>query len=457
MSNGYETNPAQGSEPDLQQGYEEDWAPPPLPPQAPVHSGGHMPFGAGPAATAPAQAGVSWQQIATQHQQQAHAPAYQPPSDADVRAQGYGIGQPQSLSAAPQAAVPIPGQAQDAFAPSTVVPASAPARYADSAGDVGRHRVAAAMGHVEVQPAGKLPPKRGWRRWLLLLTRINMGMSPDEEYERELHARIRKQVMPPQGTVQGFQVAIVSLKGGVGKTTLTVLLGSVIAMIRGERVLAVDANPDGGNLVDRATQETTSTVAQLVSEAPSLTGYNAVRKHTNQNDANLEVLASADYVDAAHEFNKADWNTTSGVVSPYYPIVFADCGVGLHTDATRAVLDSVWALVVVTSPSVDAAKASGQVFDWLRANGYADLASRSVAVINYRDHRKGKAKVEDIKAQLEVVVGEHNVFVMPFDNHIEEGRGIDLQLVSSTVRRRCTEIAAALSHWFDQPPQRPVQ
>ncbi|OHV03528.1 MinD/ParA family ATP-binding protein [Mycobacterium talmoniae] len=307
------------------------------------------------------------------------------------------------------------------------------------------------MGHVNVRPAAKLPPERGWRRWLMLLTRINIGLSPDEVYERELHTKIRKIVTPPPGTVQGFQVAVLGLKGGVGKTTVSVLLGSVTALVRGERILAVDANPDSGNLIDRTSRETTSTVAQLVSASASLTGYNAVREHTNKNDANLEVLASADYVDSSREFNGADWDTTRGVVSPFYPIVIADCGVGLHTDATRAVLDTVWGIVVVTDPSADSAKAAGRVFDWLREHSYADLASRAVAVVNHNRPGRSRANVEDIKAQLARDVGEHNVFELPFDEHIEEGGPIDVRLVSSSMRRRVTEIAAALSEWFDKP------
>jgi len=41
---------------------------------------------------------------------------------------------------------------------------------------------------------------------------------------------------------------VMSRKGGVGKTTMTLALGSTFASLRGDRVIAVDANPDAGNL-----------------------------------------------------------------------------------------------------------------------------------------------------------------------------------------------------------------
>ena len=47
-----------------------------------------------------------------------------------------------------------------------------------------------------------------------------------------------------------------SLKGGVGKTTTTVGLGAMLASLRGDRIIAVDANPDRGTLSDKVRLET---------------------------------------------------------------------------------------------------------------------------------------------------------------------------------------------------------
>jgi hypothetical protein len=43
-------------------------------------------------------------------------------------------------------------------------------------------------------------------------------------------------------------IAVVSPKGGVGKTHITATLGSLLAFLRRDRVIAVDANPDFGSL-----------------------------------------------------------------------------------------------------------------------------------------------------------------------------------------------------------------
>jgi hypothetical protein len=43
-------------------------------------------------------------------------------------------------------------------------------------------------------------------------------------------------------------IAVISPKGGVGKTTTTALLGSLLAFLRRDRVIAVETNPDWGSL-----------------------------------------------------------------------------------------------------------------------------------------------------------------------------------------------------------------
>jgi MinD-like ATPase involved in chromosome partitioning or flagellar assembly len=59
-------------------------------------------------------------------------------------------------------------------------------------------------------------------------------------------------------------VAVVSPTGGPGKTTMTALLGMLLAELRRDPVLALDANPDLGDLRDRLADE--SAPAMLVDD-----------------------------------------------------------------------------------------------------------------------------------------------------------------------------------------------
>lgn len=316
-----------------------------------------------------------------------------------------------------------------------------------SAATIGNHRAIDALSHVGVRAGVKMPSQRGWRHWLYLTTRINLGLSPDEIYELDLYARIRRNAR------DSYQIGIFGLKGGVGKTAVTVSLGSMMAKVRGDRILAVDADPDCGNLADRAGRQSAATVSDLLSDK-DLDRYNDIRAYTSMNSSNLEVLSSAEYSVARRDFNEEDWKGAVEVVSKYYNLVLADCGAGLFHPASRAVLSTVSGLVIVASASIDGARQAAVTMDWLRQNGYQDLLSRSCVVINHITPGKTNIDVEDLVQQFERHVQPGRVIVLPWDKHIAAGTDIQLDLLDKTFRRRITELAAALSDDFDRLERR---
>jgi len=123
------------------------------------------------------------------------------------------------------------------------------------------------MSRVTARGVARPLPRRGWRPALYAATWINLGRSPDELYERELYARVRRNV------AYHYQIGILGLKGGAGKTSVTVTLGSPLARVRGDRILAVDADPDCGNIAERAGQRPEMSISNLLSDS-NLRGYN---------------------------------------------------------------------------------------------------------------------------------------------------------------------------------------
>jgi MinD-like ATPase involved in chromosome partitioning or flagellar assembly len=316
-----------------------------------------------------------------------------------------------------------------------------------SAATMGNHRAIDALSHVGVRSAVKMPSQRGWRHIVYLLTRINLGLSPDEVYEMDLHARIRRNAR------DSYQIGVFGLKGGVGKTAVTVALGSSLSKIRGDRILAVDADPDAGNLADRAGRQSAATVADLLSDK-ELTRYNDIRAYTSMNGSNLEVLSSEEYSGARREFDDEDWKGAVNIVSRYYNLVLADCGAGLFQPASRGVLSTVSGLVIVASASIDGARQAAVTLDWLRQNGYQDLLGRSCVVINHVVPGKPNIDVGDLVQQFERHVPAGRVIDLPWDKHIAAGTEIQLDLLGGDFRRRMTELAAALSDDFDRLERR---
>ncbi|OBA61396.1 hypothetical protein A5647_11345 [Mycobacterium sp. 1100029.7] len=308
-----------------------------------------------------------------------------------------------------------------------------------------------AVSHIGVPPVKKSPARlvsrRGWRRWVHRLTRINVGLSRAEKYDLELRTRIRRN---PRGS---YQIAILGLKGGVGKTTVTVALGSVFAQVRRDRILAFDADASCGNLADRAGRQSDATIADLLADK-ELAHYNDVRAHTSANAVNLEVLPAEDYSTARRAFSEADWHYASDAVSRFYNLVLADCGAGLFDPVTRGVLSTTSAVVIVTSASIDGARQAAVAIDWLRNNDHQDLLSRACVVINNVSPGETNIAAAELSRQFGQYVQPGRIIVLPWDKHIAAGTEIQLHLLDPAYKHRVLELAAALSDDFDRSERR---
>jgi MinD-like ATPase involved in chromosome partitioning or flagellar assembly len=149
---------------------------------------------------------------------------------------------------------------------------------------------------------------------------------------------------------------VLSIKGGVGKTTTTLGLGSALAMVRVDRVIAVDANPDRGTLAERVSDASTSSTVRDLLRDPNIKRYSDVRNHTRLAPSRLAVLASEQDPAVAEIFGETDYRRTMDILRHYYNVILTDCGTGIMHSAMAGVLDLAHAIVLVSSPAIDAAR-----------------------------------------------------------------------------------------------------
>ncbi|MDJ0392112.1 MinD/ParA family protein [Rhodococcus sp. G-MC3] len=290
-------------------------------------------------------------------------------------------------------------------------------------------------------------PASGWRKWLHNVTggRVNLGNSARDERLLRLTQQVDRHL------VGCYRIAVLSLKGGVGKTTMTATLGSTFADIRGDRIIAVDANPDRGTLSQKVPLETPATVRNMLRDIDTLTRYSDVRGYTSQNEFRLEVLASDTDPAVSEAFSGQDYDKTVALLEKFYSIVLTDCGTGLMHSAMSSILEGSDALVVVSSSSVDGARSASATLDWLDAHGHRDLVSSSVAVVNAVRPRAGKVDLAKVVEHFEQRCRQ--VVLIPFDPHLEEGAEIDLGRLKRRTRTALLELAAAMASGF--PSNRP--
>ena len=288
----------------------------------------------------------------------------------------------------------------------------------------------------------KRAPSQGWRKWLYVASfkLINVGESPKVN-------RINSMVAQVQQPLRGcYRIALLSLKGGVGKTTITATLGATFASTRGDRVVAVDANPDRGTLSQKVPLETPATVRHLLRDAEGIAAYSDVRGYTSQGPSRLEVLASESDPAVSEAFSSDDYTRTLEVLERFYSLVLTDCGTGMLHSAMSAVLEKADVLVVISSGSVDGARSAAATLDWLDAHGHQDMVRNSIAVINAVRPRSGKVdltKVVDHFSRRCRAVKQ-----VPFDPHLEEGAEISLDRLKPATREALIELAAVVADGF---------
>lgn len=289
----------------------------------------------------------------------------------------------------------------------------------------------------------KPAPRRGWRRFLYGLTggRINLGPSPSETQERQLIARVRTPLVGCR------RIAVISRKGGVGKTTSTVMLGHTFAAWRGDRVVALDGNPDAGSLGYRIRRETAATVSDMLAARDKITRYADIRAYTSQAPTRLEVVASDDDPRIATAIGEEEYRQAIEMLENHYNLILLDTGTGIMDSATRGILDVADQIVVVMGPSLDSARASSLTLDWLDEHRYGHLVRGAVAVINAVPEKEdGLVELQRIEAHFDYRCRE--VVRIPWDSHLDAGAETALDEVATGTRMAYLRLAAAVADGF---------
>ena len=281
------------------------------------------------------------------------------------------------------------------------------------------------------------PPVGGWRRLVYYATLgyVNLGDSDAVRFQRALEHRIAMRL----GERTRY-VPVLSRKGGVGKTTVTTLLGMALADLREDRVIAMDANPDRGTLSDRNPGRATHTARQLVKDRFDVTSFAQLSSYTAREGSRLDVLASDADPMVAHAFNDADYRAVTDVLGRYYSIVLTDSGTGMVHSVMQGTLEKADAVVLVSGGSVDEARLASETLSWLEAHDRGDLVKKAIVVINMSAGGGTRVDVDAIEDHFRTRV--QHVVRIPHDRHLAEGSQIDFRKLRPATREAAVELAA---------------
>jgi MinD-like ATPase involved in chromosome partitioning or flagellar assembly len=292
---------------------------------------------------------------------------------------------------------------------------------------------------VEQTRLPKAEPSGLWPNLVYALSRhrINIGDSRRARDRKALDDRI---AAPLSGRARF--VAVLSRKGGVGKTTVTTLLGMALADAREDRVIAVDANPDRGTLADRIGGAPGKTVRDLSRDRAEVHGFNELSAMVARDHTRLDVLASDADPRVSDAFSDEDYRDVAELAAHYYSIVLTDTGTGIVHSVMDATLDAADALVIVAGLSVDEARLASETLTWLETNGYPDLARHAVVVLN--TSRPGTPLVRATELEEHFRTRVRAVVRLPYDSLVAAGGVIAYSELESPTRQAARELAATV-------------
>ena len=282
----------------------------------------------------------------------------------------------------------------------------------------------------------QIPPEGFWQRGVYTgsFHRINLGDSAKVRERKALDARISKRL---EGGTRF--VPVLTRKGGVGKTTITTLLGMAMADIRDDRVIAIDANPDRGTLSERVNKQTRSTVRDLVTHAPSIRDFTELSTHVSRDVTRLDVLASDTDPLLSEAFDENDYNVVADVAARYYSLVLTDCGTGIVHSVMRATLQRADSVVIVSGGSVDEARLASETLTWLEANNYGHLVRNAIVALNTATQGTNLVKLGEIEAHFRSRV--RDIVRIPYDPELAAGSVVRYAALKPFTRDAARELA----------------
>lgn len=290
--------------------------------------------------------------------------------------------------------------------------------------------------------------ERGWLR--RLFSRPPLGPTPDvADSSVAPPSAVEPSAESSAALATEFEgcrrILVCSRKGGVGKTTTTLLLGHTLSHWRTDRVVALDADPDAGSLGYRVPRHSASTVNNLLAHGHAVHRYSDMRAFTQRSSSRLEVLAADDDPGIVEALGEREYAWVMDILEHHYTVILVDSGTGILGAANQGLLRMVDQVVVCSGPGVDAARAADSTLDWMSQHGHRTLVDEAVVVIN---------QVRDSAAPTTIAMERHfgsrcrQAVRIPWDPALEAGDRTTLDDVSEATRQAFVELATAVVAGF---------
>ena len=281
------------------------------------------------------------------------------------------------------------------------------------------YRAAASVGSAPVlpppapaAPTSPAPARIEWRQ-----------ARPEQDVDRAV-AIMRRKLGKPR------VLAFANPKGGVHKTTATVLAAATVGSVRGRGVVAWDDNELRGTLGLRAgSARHARTIRHLVADLMQIENLHGdgllhalddYLRHAS--DGSYDVLAGEENPRFAQRLDQSTVRRVMDLLRRTHDVICVDTGNNVESVNWQTVMKAADQLVITTVPREDAAFTADWMLDLLNDTGMDDLVANAVTLISCPS--PGKLPLLDDLTK-HFATRTRAVAVVPYDPALEVGSSIE--------------------------------
>jgi MinD-like ATPase involved in chromosome partitioning or flagellar assembly len=244
-------------------------------------------------------------------------------------------------------------------------------------------------------------------------------------------------------------LAFANPKGGVHKTTATVLAAATIGSVRGRGVIAWDDNELRGTLGLRAgSARHARTIRHLIADLAQVETYHGRLLHErlddylrHASDGSYDVLAGEENPRFAQRLDPYTVRRVLELLRRTHDVICIDTGNNVESPNWQTVLQAADQLIVTTVPREDAAFTADWMLDLLDEAGMGELVANAVTLLSCPTPNPTPL-IDDLTKHFRSRT--RAVTVVPYDPALESGSNIEYGMLAPSTKRAWLRAAATM-------------
>lgn len=191
--------------------------------------------------------------------------------------------------------------------------------------------------------------------------------SPQSKREEQLDRELRQ--LRVRGLARGVTVALGSIKGGVGKTTLTLALADTLADALRCGVVVIDADLEWGTAADSTPEggRVGGTLVDVLRARDRIESPGALAPYLKALPGGAQLLAGPTEPSEIESLDAAQMQQLLDLLGHFFPVVLIDLspGIGLRGTIPRWAFSVADEIVAVATPTRGSVKRAGRMLHYL--------------------------------------------------------------------------------------------